>query len=159
MSNPIPQRSQIFIVERQFANFFIKLDRMLKTSFRFLKATSDTCVAGQVESNHGNLGMNGLRPEQNGFCLVNAFGAPNRIGKTDPPAGVFRLNLYQMAGNRDGHVPFLGCHVEINTRPEDFVAGLSFGAISSKLVPPRRTFRAQDTCLKQGRWSYFPAGF
>ncbi len=31
----------------------------------------DTCVAGQVESNHGNVGMNGLRPEQNGFCLVS----------------------------------------------------------------------------------------
>ncbi len=32
-----------------------------------------------------------------------------------------------MARNRCGHVPFLGCHVEVNTRPEDLVAGFFFG--------------------------------
>ena len=35
-----------------------------------------------------------------------------------------RINLYKVAGNRCGHVPFLGCHVEVNPRSEDFVAGL-----------------------------------
>jgi hypothetical protein len=40
-----------------------QVDRMLKTSFCFLKASSDTCVAGQVESNHGNLRVYGLRPQ------------------------------------------------------------------------------------------------
>ena len=29
--------------------------------------------------------------------------------------------------NRSSHVPFLSRHVEVNTRPEDFVAGLFFG--------------------------------
>jgi hypothetical protein len=42
--------------------------------------------------------MNRL-PEQNSCRLLQAFEASCRVGETDPPARVFRLNLYQMAGN------------------------------------------------------------
>jgi hypothetical protein len=41
--------------------------------------------------------MNGLRPEQNGFRLLNAFGASNRIRETDPPASGFRINTRLLA--------------------------------------------------------------
>jgi hypothetical protein len=65
-----------------------------------------------------------FRPEQNGFRLLDAFGASNRIGESDPPTCVFRLNLHKMAGNCCGHIPFLGRHVDANTRAQDLVAGL-----------------------------------
>ena len=45
-------------------------------------------------------GVYRLRPEQNGIRLLNAFGASKCIGETDPPACGFRINLYQVAGNR-----------------------------------------------------------
>ena len=56
-----------------------------KALFRVLHAAGDARVAGKVESDHGNLGMYRLCPEQNGFRLLNAFGASKRIGETDPP--------------------------------------------------------------------------
>jgi hypothetical protein len=59
--------------------------------------------------------MNGLRAEQNGFRLLNVFGASKCIGETDPPASCLRINLYQMAGNRCSHVRLLGRHVDANT--------------------------------------------
>jgi len=37
-----------------------------------------------------------LRAEQNGFRLLDALDPPNRIGETDPPGLVFRLNLHQV---------------------------------------------------------------
>jgi hypothetical protein len=56
VSNPIPQRAQILIVERQFANVIIKLDRMPQVSFRIFHPARDACVAGKVECDNGNLG-------------------------------------------------------------------------------------------------------
>ena len=64
------------------------------------------------------------RLEQYGLRILYTLSASKRIGETDPPASGFRINLYQVAGNRGCHVPLLGCHVEINTRPKDLVAGL-----------------------------------
>ena len=80
-SDPIPQRSQIFIVERQYPNALIKLDRIPKALFRLLNATGDTCVAGQVECDHCNPGMYRLRPQQNGLRLLNALVPPDGIGE------------------------------------------------------------------------------
>ena len=57
----------------------------------------DARVAGKVEGDHGNLGMYRLRSQQNGFRLLNTLDPPKRIGETDPPALVFRLNLYKVA--------------------------------------------------------------
>jgi hypothetical protein len=54
------------------------------------------------------------------------FGASKRIGENYPPASGLRINLYQVADNRCRRFPFLGCHVEVSTRPEDFVASLFF---------------------------------
>ena len=51
------------------------------------------------------LWINGLRPEQNGFRLLNAF--VKRIGETDSPACGFRINLYQLAGNCCSQIPLL----------------------------------------------------
>ena len=65
-----------------------------------------------------------MRPEQNGFGLLNAFGASKRIGEADPPTCGSGINLYQVAGNCCGHIPFLGHHVEVHTCAEDFVAVL-----------------------------------
>jgi hypothetical protein len=50
VSIPTPQRSQIFIVERQPANLFIKLDRMLQVSFRILHAARNASIARKVGS-------------------------------------------------------------------------------------------------------------
>ena len=52
---------------------------------------------------------------------------PHGIGEIDPPGLVFWLNLYEMAGNRCGHVPFLGCDVEVNTRSLGLRSGLVLG--------------------------------
>ena len=41
--------------------------------FRLFHAARNARITGKVESDHGNLGMYGLRPEQNGFRLLNAF--------------------------------------------------------------------------------------
>ena len=61
-SDPIPQGLQIFIVERQSANVFIKFDGVSKALFRLFHAARDARVAGEVERDHGNLGMYRLRP-------------------------------------------------------------------------------------------------
>jgi hypothetical protein len=87
----------------------------------------DARITGEIEGDHGNLGMNGLRPEQNGFCLLNVFGASKRISESDPPARRFRINLHKVAGNRRGHVPFPGSHVEVKACAQDFIAGLVLG--------------------------------
>jgi hypothetical protein len=64
------------------------------------------------------------RHQQNGFRLLNAFGAPNRIREIYPPASGLRLNLHKVAGNRCDHVSLPGCHVNANTRAQDLVARL-----------------------------------
>jgi hypothetical protein len=113
-ADPVPQGLQIFIFERQSTNVFVKLDGASQLFFRLLHATANTCVAGEVERDHGNFGMYRLRSEQNGFRLLYTLDPPNRIGETDPPACGFRINLYQMAGNRCGHISLLSRHVEVN---------------------------------------------
>ena len=53
--------------------------------------------------------------------MASAFSTPSirldRIGESDPPARVFRLNLHKVAGNRGNNVPFPGCHVKLNPHP------------------------------------------
>ena len=71
-SDPIPQGLQIFIVDRQFPHVLIKIDRMSKALFRLFHAARDARVAGQVECDHGNLGVYRMRPEQNGLHLLDA---------------------------------------------------------------------------------------
>jgi hypothetical protein len=90
-SDPIPQRPEIFIVNRQSTNVFIKRDGMPQANFRLFHAARDARVAGKAESDHGNFGMYRLRPEQNGFRLRNAFDASDRIGETDLPAPRFQV--------------------------------------------------------------------
>ena len=46
-----------------------------------------------LKDDQGNIGINGLRPEENGFRLLNAF--VKRIGETDSPASGLRINLYR----------------------------------------------------------------
>ena len=69
-------------------------------------------------------GVYRLRLEQNGFRFLNAFGASKCIGETDPPGCVLRLNLHKVAGNRCGHVPLPGCHVNANASAQNLVARL-----------------------------------
>ena len=78
--DPIPQWLEIFIVDRQFPNVLIKVDRMPHALFRLFHAARDARIAGKVEGDHGNLGMYRLRPEQNGLRLLDAFDSaePNR---------------------------------------------------------------------------------
>ena len=45
-----------------------------------------------LKDDQGNLGINGLRPEENGFRLLNAF--VKRIGESDSPSSGFRINFY-----------------------------------------------------------------
>jgi hypothetical protein len=59
-----------------------RADGSLQALFRLFPAARDARVAGEAESNHGNLGVYRLRPEQNGFGILNAFGASKRIGET-----------------------------------------------------------------------------
>ena len=61
VSNPIPQGSEIFIVERQFPNILIKLDRIAKALLGVLHATGDACIAGQVESLMATFGTLSVR--------------------------------------------------------------------------------------------------
>jgi hypothetical protein len=53
---------------------YIKLDAC-RVFFRLHHCGRDARVVGEGERDHGNLGMYRLRPEQNGFRLLNAFGA------------------------------------------------------------------------------------
>ena len=55
---------QILIIERQCTNVFIKIDRIPEAFFRLFHAARNARITGKVESNHGNLGMDGLRPQQ-----------------------------------------------------------------------------------------------
>ena len=82
-------------------------------------------------------GVYRLRPEQNGIRLLNAFGASKCIGETDPPGCVLRLNLHKVAGNRCGHIPLLGRHVDVNTGSQDLVVDLVLG--SNLLKDQRRS--------------------
>ena len=62
------------------------------------------------------------------ICFDMHLGGPaSRIGQIDPPACFFGLDLHQMTCHRSRHVPFLGCHLEVNTRLEDLVARLILG--------------------------------
>jgi hypothetical protein len=76
MSSSFPQSKMLlqvdcrqFALDRQFPNVLIKIDGTPQVLFCLLHAAADACVAGQVECDHGNLGMNRLRPEQNSFQL------------------------------------------------------------------------------------------
>jgi hypothetical protein len=68
-----------------------------------------------------------LRPQQNGLRILYTIGSSDCIGETDPPARRFRINLHKVAGNRRGHVPFPGSHVEVKACAQDFIAGLVLG--------------------------------
>ena len=74
-SNPIPQRSEIFIAERQCPNILIKLDRIAKALLGVLHATGDTGVAGEIESNQGTLGVQLTRFEKNSLRRASIFSA------------------------------------------------------------------------------------
>jgi hypothetical protein len=93
-----------------------------------------------------------MRPEKNGFRLLNAFGASNRIDETDPPASGFRINLHKVAGNRCGHIPLFGCHVR-EQRERQGLRCASYPLAQSLPEPsPRsRTFLARYIRCKQGR--------
>lgn len=95
---------------------------MPQASFRLFHAAHDARIAGKIEGDHGNLWMYCLRPQQNGFRLLNTLAPPNRIREANPPALIFWLNLYEVASKRRGHIPFLSRHVEVHTRTEDFIA-------------------------------------
>ena len=77
---------------------------------RLLHAVVDARVAAITAT----VRMHGLRPEQNGFRLLNAFGASKRnrarlihqLAFSGSPRLTRRLAA--------GHVPFLGCHVEVD---------------------------------------------
>jgi len=62
-------------------------------NFRLFHAARDARVVGKVESDHGNLGMYRLRPQQNGFRLLYTLDPPNRIGETDPPVCGVETNV------------------------------------------------------------------
>jgi hypothetical protein len=68
-ADPIPQRPEIFIVNRQSPNVLIKPNGTPQPTFRPFHAACDARITGKVESDHRNLGMNGLRRHQNGFRL------------------------------------------------------------------------------------------
>jgi hypothetical protein len=87
---------------------------MPQANFRLFHAARDARVAGKAESDHGNFGMYRLRPQQNGFRLPYTLYPSDRIGESDLPGVVFRLNLHKVAGNRCGHIPLFGCHVEVD---------------------------------------------
>jgi len=55
-ADPIPQRSQIFVVERQYPNVLIKLDRIPKALLGVLHATGDARVAGRLNAIMATLG-------------------------------------------------------------------------------------------------------
>ena len=57
-----------------------------------------------------------VRSEYNGLRIFYTIGSSDCIGETDPPACGFRINLYQMAGNRGGHTPLFCRRVDTNTR-------------------------------------------
>jgi hypothetical protein len=97
---------------------------MQQALFRLSNAAGAARIARKIEGDHGNFGMNRLRPQQNGFCILNAFGASNRVGETDLPACGLRINLYQMAGNGGCHVPLLGRHINGNACAQDLRARL-----------------------------------
>ena len=50
-SDPVPQSSEIFVIEGQTPNVFIKIDGMLQSCFGLLHVTRDTRIAGEIESN------------------------------------------------------------------------------------------------------------
>ncbi len=99
-----------------------------------------------------------LRSEQNCFRLLYAFSAPKRIGETDPPSCGLRINLYQVAGNRCGHIPLLGRHVDVNTGSQDLVAGLVLG--SNLLKDQRRSVEhSQLEIAARSKDMSLPIGF
>jgi hypothetical protein len=67
-TDPVPQRSKVFIIECQRSNVFIKIDGMLQSFFRLLHMARDTCVAGEVKGNQSTLGMQRTRFEKS-RCL------------------------------------------------------------------------------------------
>ena len=130
-----PTRAQIFIVERQSTNVFIKLDGMLQALFRLFHAARDARVAGKAESDHGNLGMYRLRSQQNGFRLLYTLDPPNRIGETDPPDLRFQAQPSQggWQPRRPCPISWLPCKAEHRV-PRTSLRFLSSGAISSRTM-------------------------
>ena len=150
-ADPIPQGLQIFIVKRQFSNAIIKVDRVSQASFRLLHAACDASVAGEAEGDQSILGMYRLPSQQNGFRLPYTLCPSDRIGESDPPGVVFRLNLYQMAGNPLRPYPISwppcrGSHVRRRLRCGSYPLARSL----PKRVPHRRTFPIRDSHLRQG---------
>lgn len=88
---------QIFIFERQFPSLFVKFDGVSQSLFCLLHAGGDASIASKVKSDHCDFGMYFLLPEQNGFCLLNAFGASERIGEADSPACGSGINRARQA--------------------------------------------------------------
>ena len=77
VSNPIPQGSQILIIERQLPNVLIKFDGIPQPFLCLHHAPRDARVAGKVESDYGNLGMYRLRSQQSGFRFLYTLGPPD----------------------------------------------------------------------------------
>ena len=98
-SNPIPQRSQIFIVERHPANVFIKLDRMPQSLFCLLHAARNASIARKVECDYGTPRVYRSCPQQNGFCPLYALAPSDRIGEFPSPLA---------------HKPFNGCGLRVS---------------------------------------------
>jgi hypothetical protein len=61
-ADPIPQRPEIFIVNRQSPNVLIKLNGMPQASFCLLHAARDARVAGKIESDQWQLWDVSLAP-------------------------------------------------------------------------------------------------
>ena len=83
IGKPIPQWLEILIAKRQQPAVLIKLDGLPQADFRLLNAARDACAAGEVECDHGALGVNRLRPQQNGFRFLYALNPPDRIGQME----------------------------------------------------------------------------
>jgi hypothetical protein len=100
------------------------------------------------------------RSQEDRFCFLDALATACRVGQIDPPTCFFGLNLHQMTRYHGSHVPLLGRHVEINPRPQDFLARLAFwldrlkraNAASSnrrivlQAAPVTRALRASRNC-------------
>jgi hypothetical protein len=92
-SDPIPQGLQILIIERELPNVFVEFDGFPEPVPCLRYPAAHAGVAGKVESDSGILGMNRLRPQQNGFRYLKAIGASRRIGQIDPPTCGSGINI------------------------------------------------------------------
>jgi hypothetical protein len=137
--------------------------------FRVFHAARDASVTGQCERNHGHVGMYRLRfwnggrghrsapaamaaaaSKQNGFRLLNAFGASKRIGETDPQPTVsgstFTGWLATAATMSVSRPPCRGRRV----RPRPRYGSCPLAQSLRAPAPQHRTFPVQDSHLRQG---------